>query len=854
MRLADTLGWFASRVEVALAGLDDRLKEGEDALARGDAMRARTAAHALLHGVPGSPLGLALLADACEAAGLDAEAHLTLEELAMRAPSRAEVWLRLGRARQRTHAGSEEVRDAFVRALGVAEAGSSERTAALVGLADLDLRAGDGVRAELWLERAPDDKSPARALRRAEARLLQHDPRGAIARLREVEIDPSDARAALVLGRAHAALRDPAAFAPLIRAWVLDAPGASEDLSSSLAWIPSEEPTRTRIRAVVEAKGEAGLARWRAAFARAEGKGDDARQALLAAVRSGDRSAARPLLDAALDDSDDVSLGVALGALGDVHDAEVDDARRVAQPEEDSARALDVLRSVASPRVVGFARRRVRDVLATWVVAHGRAQWDPLLARLDAHARELHDLGALSAIAALAAERERPVRVAVVGEFNAGKSTFINALVGADVAPTGVLPTTATLHLLRYGPDPIARIALDGEEPNAPRERIVPASDLRATLASIDAAHVRRVEILQPIAFLTRVEILDTPGFNAPDEHHTRAARSAFEDADLALWLLDATQPFKQSERAVLEEAQALALPVQMLVNKSDRLKPGEVDRVLDLVRAAQDDVHLSTLAPPVAMSARLALAGKLGDAGALAASGWGAVQKLLDETIIGRSDDLKERALRRRCAAIARALSVRASRAAETEDAARSSAEATRRELTHTAARIDAESVAVAARIAAELPREALMRDLTLVVTGRDEARIATDELLRTYRVERVVFHFADPLARALTREVGDHDERAWRGVARTAVRAAALASSVDLETVASASARSAVASVVEELVARAVSPPPLPTARGLVAELDVLALLLSELPVASAVGVAQSGLEVAAAERALR
>ncbi|MBA1403600.1 hypothetical protein G9G73_28310, partial [Klebsiella pneumoniae] len=83
--------------------------------------------------------GLALLADACEAAHLDAELALSLEDLARRAASRAEVWLRLGRARAATHAPIAEVRDAFVRALSVAESGSEARRDALVALADLDL-------------------------------------------------------------------------------------------------------------------------------------------------------------------------------------------------------------------------------------------------------------------------------------------------------------------------------------------------------------------------------------------------------------------------------------------------------------------------------------------------------------------------------------------------------------------------------------------------------------------------------------------------------------------------------------------------------------------------------------------
>ncbi len=642
-------------------------------------------------------------------------------------------------------------------------------------------------------------------------------------------MDPTDARAALVQGRALALAGDSAAFAPLVRAWVLDAPGASEALSSTLAWVPSDDAARARVRTVVEAKGEASLARWRAAFARAEGKREEARRALADAVSSGDRTAARPLLDAALDDGDDASIALALGALEDVHDAEVDDARLVAATGAASAK-LDELRRIGAPRVRALARRRAREVLSEWVPRSGPASWDALLARLDAHARELHELSVMSSIADLARERSRPVRVAIVGEFNAGKSTFINALVGADVAPTGVLPTTATLHLLRYGPDPIARIAVVPEDESGPKERIVPSADLRAALKSLDPSRVLRVEILQPIAFLTRVEILDTPGFNAPDESHTRAARSAFEDADVAIWLLDASQPLKQSERAVLEEAKSRGLPVQMLVNKADRLKPESLASVLELVQSALGEVGLSSLAPPIALSARLALAGKLGDEAALASSGWAKVQELLDETIVARSSDLKERALRRRCAKIASALSVAVARAAESEDSARADAERARHELAVEAARLDADGTSISARIASALPADALARDLALVVTGRDEARVATDEVLKRYRVERAVFHLAGPLAAALARETSrvGVGASAWRTIARASVRAAALASMEDVPDVLLAASRAAVSSVVEELGARAVATPPAPTARGLAAELEELAALL--------------------------
>src|ERR1700733_8125363 len=116
VRLAEVIERFLGKVEIVLAGADDDLREGEESLAAGDAMSARAAARRVLAQAPDSPLGLALLADACEAAHLDAELAMTLEELARRAPSRAEVWVRLARARGATGGPVEEGRDALGRA------------------------------------------------------------------------------------------------------------------------------------------------------------------------------------------------------------------------------------------------------------------------------------------------------------------------------------------------------------------------------------------------------------------------------------------------------------------------------------------------------------------------------------------------------------------------------------------------------------------------------------------------------------------------------------------------------------------------------------------------------------------
>ena len=835
MRLADVISTFLGKVEIVLAGADEDLRAGQEALAAGDGMAARAAAHRVLMQAPDSPLGLALLADACEMAHLDAELALTLEELAHRAPSSAEVWVRLARARQATGTPPEEVRDPLVRALAVAQSGSEARVDALIGLADLDLAQGDAARAELWIERAapvgPGGRVAAAglsaervsdiAVRSAEARLLRGDAAGAKAALEGTQVAATDGRAALVRGRALAMLGDAGAFVPLLRAMVLDTPGASEALSSALAYVPSDAQTRTRVRSVVDAKGEQGLARWRAAFASAEGARDAALRALREAVEGGDGAAARPLLDAAIEGRDAGALQVALASLPDDDDALLADARRLA-----AGSTLDAMAAVVHPRLAPWAAAIADGVARAWVPASGApAAWPQLLARLDNHAHAVGDLGAAARVGDLAAERSRPVRLAIVGEFNAGKSTFINALIGADVAPTGVLPTTATLHHLRWAPDPFAKILFaDGMEP---RERIVALGDLRAALRGIDPATVRRVELRLPLASLVSVEILDTPGFNAPDARHADVARSAFEEADAAVWLLDATQAMKQSEREVLDEARRADLPVQMLVNKADRLGAADLARVMASVVEALETTKVGSWGPPLALSAKKALAGKVsGSDEALAESGWPAVQALLAEQIVARSAELKERALRRRAAALVGGLLD----AWATRDAADRAEAAAQGERAHAAARaasrVERDADGIAERLAASLSPQAAAwaRDLELVFIGRDPETAARDPVLARYRVDRAVAAIAPALSRALSAIAAEVDLAPARlaAPARAVVRAAAWCAPAETPGMLSAMAQAAVATLVEQLLAMSVAPAPSTVAAGVLRELS--------------------------------
>ena len=200
-----------------------------------------------------------------------------------------------------------------------------------------------------------------------------------------------------------------------------------------------------------------------------------------------------------------------------------------------------------------------------------------VLARLDASNT---DLGLLrSAMAQL----EELFLMVVVGEFNAGKSAVINALLGGDYLPEGVVPTTSELVLIRHS---------DAVEP--------PGADRGMA--------VRRL----PVPWLQEVNLVDTPGTNAVIRQHQELTEHFVPRSDLVLFVTSADRPFSESERAFLQQIRDWGKKVVIVINKIELLTTeAEQRQVLEFVR--QNAHELLGVGPAIfAVSARLALEAKI--------------------------------------------------------------------------------------------------------------------------------------------------------------------------------------------------------------------------------------------------
>ncbi|MFO0586325.1 MAG: dynamin family protein [Polyangiaceae bacterium] len=161
----------------------------------------------------------------------------------------------------------------------------------------------------------------------------------------------------------------------------------------------------------------------------------------------------------------------------------------------------------------------------------------------------------------LAADR---FHLVVVGEFNHGKTTFVNSLLGSGILPVGVTPTTAVIHHLEYSETPRAAVVFEStKRHDVPFDRIkqFAVGGDRASLLGGEHSHdgagddVKYLEVGYPAELLReRIVLVDTPGVNDLSLQRADITYSYIPRSDAVLFLLDAGQPLKESERVFLTE------------------------------------------------------------------------------------------------------------------------------------------------------------------------------------------------------------------------------------------------------------------------------------------------------------
>ena len=144
----------------------------------------------------------------------------------------------------------------------------------------------------------------------------------------------------------------------------------------------------------------------------------------------------------------------------------------------------------------------------------------------------------------------------VAGEYNSGKSAFINALLGGELLKTGITPTTDMINILDHG----EQISESTTKPG-----------------------IRRISL--PVPLLHETRIVDTPGTNAILREHEILTKEFIPRSDIVLFVTSIDRPFTESERAFLEQIQEWGKKIIIVINKVDLVdNPDDITTVIQFV------------------------------------------------------------------------------------------------------------------------------------------------------------------------------------------------------------------------------------------------------------------------------
>lgn len=143
--------------------------------------------------------------------------------------------------------------------------------------------------------------------------------------------------------------------------------------------------------------------------------------------------------------------------------------------------------------------------------------------------------------------------IVIIGEFNAGKSSFVNALLQDEVLPMGVTPTTEAIELIRHGEQ-------------ADRKGTVREDGIRIWV--------------HPNTGAPGVAIVDTPGAGSVFAKHEKIAKSFLHRSDLVIFVISAKRAFAETERLYLELTKQYGKKVILVVNQVDLLDAKEQQEV----------------------------------------------------------------------------------------------------------------------------------------------------------------------------------------------------------------------------------------------------------------------------------
>ncbi|MCT8137673.1 dynamin family protein [Anaerobacillus sp. CMMVII] len=164
-----------------------------------------------------------------------------------------------------------------------------------------------------------------------------------------------------------------------------------------------------------------------------------------------------------------------------------------------------------------------------------------------------------------------PLKVVIMGEVKAGKSTLLNALSGGQVSPVNVAEATATIIEISHHSEPKGTIVREAEEISGSAEEIFTILENKRG----DKDYFEKTKYVKlgfPLANLQKLKLVDTPGLATVREENAARTEAYIQESDVVLWVFNGNHLGQADIEEKLEEVAMLGKPIVALVNKIDEV------------------------------------------------------------------------------------------------------------------------------------------------------------------------------------------------------------------------------------------------------------------------------------------
>lgn len=205
--------------------------------------------------------------------------------------------------------------------------------------------------------------------------------------------------------------------------------------------------------------------------------------------------------------------------------------------------------------------------------------------------------------------------LATLGQFKRGKSSLMNAILGRNLLPTGILPLTSAITTIKYGPIEKLILSQDNSifQKELPIEDIVYYVTEKENPSNIKQVKTASIEL--PLQFLRRgVEFVDTPGVGSAITANTDTTYTFLPQCDAAIFVTSADNPLTSTELDFLHKISRYVEKIFFVVNKIDLLQADEVTQVLAFSKQIiskelnQSDITLFPLSAQIGLNAKTEL------------------------------------------------------------------------------------------------------------------------------------------------------------------------------------------------------------------------------------------------------